>query len=30
LNATRENRLGYLEQKLEQGRAAIAAMPSTG
>lgn len=30
LNTTRENRLGYLEQKLEQGRAAIAAMPSTG
>jgi hypothetical protein len=30
LNATRENRLGYLAQKLEQGRAAIAAMPSTG
>jgi hypothetical protein len=30
LNATRENRLGYLEQKLEQGRAAVAAMPSTG
>lgn len=27
LNATRENRLGYLEQKLEQGRADIAAMP---
>jgi hypothetical protein len=30
LNATRENRLGYLEQKLDQGRAAVAAMPSTG
>jgi hypothetical protein len=30
LNATRESRLGYLEQKLEQGRAAVAAMPSTG
>jgi hypothetical protein len=30
LNTTRENRLGYLEQKLEQGRADIAAMPSTG
>jgi len=30
LNTTRENRLGYLQQKLEQGRAAIAAMPSTG
>jgi hypothetical protein len=30
LNKTRESRLGYLEQKLEQGRAAIAAMPSTG
>jgi hypothetical protein len=30
LNKTRENRLGYLEQKLEQGRADIAAMPSTG
>jgi hypothetical protein len=28
LNATRENRLGYLETKLEQGRAAIAAMPT--
>jgi hypothetical protein len=28
LNSTRENRLGYLEQKLEQGRAAVAAMPS--
>ena len=28
LNTTRENRLGYLEQKLEQGRAAVAAMPS--
>jgi hypothetical protein len=28
LNATRENRLGYLESKLEQGRAAIAAMPT--
>lgn len=30
LNKTRENRLGYLETKLEQGRADIAAMPSTG
>jgi hypothetical protein len=30
LNTTRENRLGYLEQKLEQGRTAIAAMPSSG
>jgi hypothetical protein len=30
LNTTRENRLGYLESKLEQGRAAVAAMPSTG
>jgi hypothetical protein len=30
LNSTRENRLGYLESKLEQGRAAVAAMPSTG
>lgn len=30
LSATRDNRLGYLETKLEQGRAAIAAMPSTG
>jgi hypothetical protein len=30
LNTTRENRLGYLDQKLEQGRAAIAAMPATG
>lgn len=29
LNTTRENRLGYLEQKLEQGRADIAAMPAT-
>jgi hypothetical protein len=29
LNSTRENRLGYLESKLEQGRAAVAAMPST-
>lgn len=29
LNATRENRVGYLESKLEQGRAAIAAMPAT-
>jgi hypothetical protein len=28
LNTTRENRLGYLESKLEQGRAAIAAMPT--
>jgi hypothetical protein len=27
LNSTRENRLGYLESKLEQGRADIAAMP---
>jgi hypothetical protein len=27
LNSTRENRLGYLQQKLEQGRADIAAMP---
>jgi len=30
LSTTLENRLGYLESKLEQGRAAIAAMPSTG
>jgi hypothetical protein len=30
LNTTREDRLGYLESKLEQGRAAVAAMPSTG
>jgi hypothetical protein len=30
LNKTRESRLGYLEQKLEQGRADIAAMPATG
>jgi hypothetical protein len=30
LNSTRENRLGYLESKLEQGRAAIAAMPTNG
>jgi hypothetical protein len=30
LNITRENRLDYLESKLEQGRAAVAAMPSTG
>ena len=30
LNSTRENRLGYLESKLEQGRAAVAAMPSNG
>jgi hypothetical protein len=30
LNTTRENRLGYLESKLEQGRAAIAAMPTAG
>ena len=30
LNSTRENRLGYLEQKLEQGRAAVAAMPANG
>jgi hypothetical protein len=29
LNATRENRLGYLLTKLEQGRADIAAMPAT-
>lgn len=29
LNKTRESRLGYLEQKLEQGRADIAAMPAT-
>jgi hypothetical protein len=29
LNATRENRLGYLEKKLEQGRADIAAMPTS-
>ncbi len=29
LNTTRENRLGYLNSKLEQGRAAIAAMPTT-
>jgi hypothetical protein len=29
LNTTRENRLGYLESKLEQGRADIAAMPTT-
>jgi hypothetical protein len=28
LNKTRENRLGYLETKLEQGRADIAAMPA--
>ncbi len=28
LNTTRENRLGYLESKLEQGRADIAAMPT--
>jgi hypothetical protein len=28
LNTTRENRLGSLESKLEQGRAAIAAMPA--
>jgi hypothetical protein len=28
LNSTRENRLGYLETKLEQGRAAVAAMPA--
>ena len=28
LNSTRENRLGYLESKLEQGRADIAAMPT--
>lgn len=28
LNSTRENRLGYLESKLEQGRAAVAAMPA--
>jgi hypothetical protein len=30
LSATRDDRLEYLEQKLEQGRAAVAAMPSTG
>jgi hypothetical protein len=30
LNKTRESRLGYLGQKLEQGRADIAAMPVTG
>jgi len=30
LNKTRESRLGYLEQKLEQGRADIAAMPVVG
>ncbi|MDX6654724.1 MAG: hypothetical protein QOH18_1434 [Solirubrobacterales bacterium] len=30
LNKTRESRLGYLDQKLEQGRADIAAMPVTG
>jgi hypothetical protein len=30
LNKTRENRLGYLEQKLEEGRTAVAAMPSNG
>jgi hypothetical protein len=30
LNKTRESRLGYLMQKLEQGRADIAAMPVTG
>jgi hypothetical protein len=30
LNTTRENRLAYLESKLEQGRAAVAAMPSNG
>jgi hypothetical protein len=29
LNATRENRLGYLEKKLEQGRADIAAIPTS-
>jgi hypothetical protein len=29
LNSTRENRLGYLEKKLEQGRADIAAMPTS-
>jgi hypothetical protein len=29
LNTTRENRLGYLETKLEQGRADIAAMPTS-
>jgi len=28
LNSTREDRLGYLETKLEQGRAAVAAMPA--
>jgi hypothetical protein len=30
LNKTRESRLGYLEQKLEEGRAAVAAMPANG
>jgi hypothetical protein len=30
LNKTRESRLGYLDQKLEQGRADIAAMPVAG
>ncbi len=29
LNSTRENRLGYLESKLEQGRADVAAMPTS-
>jgi hypothetical protein len=29
LDTTRENRLGYLEKKLEQGRADIAAMPTS-
>jgi hypothetical protein len=29
LNKTRENRFGYLEKKLEQGRADIAAMPTS-
>jgi hypothetical protein len=29
LNTTRENRLGYLESKLEQGRADVAAMPTS-
>lgn len=30
LNKTRESRLGYLESKLDQGRADIAAMPTAG
>jgi hypothetical protein len=30
LSETRDDRLAYLETKLEQGRAAVAAMPSTG